>query len=57
MKTHRFVQQLKDSYGNYIRKWAVFEEVITEKGVKQFLIKSYNSLYEAIDKLHKGTRK
>jgi len=57
MKSHRFVQQLKDSYGNYIRKWAVFEQVITENGVKQFLIKSYNSLYEAIDNLHKGRRK
>ena len=57
MKSHRFVQQLKDSYGNLIMKWAVFEQVITEKGIKQFLIKSYNSLYEAIDNLHKGKRK
>lgn len=57
-KSHRFIEQLKDSYGNYIRKWGVFEQVLTSKGLtRHYLLKSYNSLIEALENLNKRRKK
>lgn len=48
IRTHRFVEQIKDSYGNYVKKWGVFEQVLVKNGfTRHFLLHSYDSLYDA----------
>ncbi|NDG27457.1 MAG: hypothetical protein EB120_09820 [Proteobacteria bacterium] len=58
IRTHRFVEQIKDSYGNYVKKWGVFEQVLVKNGfTRHFLLHSYDSLYDALKNLNKRRKK
>lgn len=51
IKTHKYIKQLTDSYGQFIQKWGVFEQIlevgIFKPRVHEHLLKSFNSLKEA----------
>lgn len=51
IKTHKFLKQLTDSYGRFIQKWGVFEQIL-ETGffkprIHERLLKSFDTLQEA----------
>ena len=50
-KTHKFIKQLTDSYGHFIQKWGIFEQIletgIFKPRVHERLLKSFDSLKEA----------
>jgi hypothetical protein len=56
-KTHKFIKQLTDSYGRFIQKWGVFEQIlevgIFKPRVYERLLKSFDSLREASLHLNK----